>query len=90
MKFTGIPSSSPDDFSAQASSREAMPGDGERSHNEVFNFVRVQALDKLAQIPAQRNRTGPISLRVYKGLCKRSPHLTGRTKWRSKEKFWTN
>ena len=28
--------------------------------------------------------------RVYKDLCKRSPHLKGRTKWKSTEKFWTS
>ena len=30
------------------------------------------------------------SPRVYKDLCKRSPHLKGRTKWKSTEKFWTS
>jgi hypothetical protein len=31
---------------------KSVPGNGERTDDQVLNFVRVQALDKLSQIPA--------------------------------------
>jgi hypothetical protein len=37
-----------------------------------------------------KNQWGGAGLRVYKYLCKRSLHLIGRTKWRSKRQYWTN
>ena len=36
-----------------------------------------------------RRKANPAAEGV-KGLCKRSPHLRRRTKWRSREKFWTS
>jgi hypothetical protein len=32
-----------------------VPCHSERADNEVLNFARVQALDKLAQVPVQRH-----------------------------------
>ena len=31
---------------------KSVPRNGERADDQILNFVRVQALDKLAQIPA--------------------------------------
>jgi hypothetical protein len=31
---------------------KSVPRNGERTDNQILNFVRVQALDKLSQIPA--------------------------------------
>jgi len=43
-----------------------MPGSRQRSHHQIFNFVRVQALDKLSQILAYRHRGTlfPVSRKI--------------------------
>src|SRR5262249_6715573 len=38
--------------------RKSVPRNSKRTNNQILNFVRVQALDKLSQIAAQRHRGG--------------------------------